>query len=79
MGLNDSLVLAVAHELQHLLMTSQAKQNLQYEKDSILPVTTLHEVGGVLGRPVHTFFWALTNSWSRLWLIELEVALEQDN
>ena len=29
-------------------------------------VTTLHDVGGVLGRPLDTFFWALTMSWSRL-------------
>ena len=30
------------------------------------PVTTLHDFGGVLGGPLDTFFWALTNSWSRL-------------
>jgi hypothetical protein len=29
-------------------------------------VTTLHGFGGVLGRPLDTFFWALTLSWSRL-------------
>ena len=29
-------------------------------------VTTLHDFGGVLGRPLETFFWALTISWSRL-------------
>jgi len=29
-------------------------------------VTTLHDVGGVLERPLDTFFWALTISWSRL-------------
>ena len=29
-------------------------------------VTTLHEFGGVLGRTLDTFFWALTISWSRL-------------
>ena len=29
-------------------------------------VTTLHGVGGVLGWPLDTFFWALTISWSRL-------------
>jgi hypothetical protein len=29
-------------------------------------VTTLHDVGGMLGRPLDTFFWALTISWSRL-------------
>ena len=29
-------------------------------------VTTLHDFGGVLGRPLHTFSWALTISWSRL-------------
>jgi hypothetical protein len=28
-------------------------------------VTTLHEFGGVLGRPFDTFFWALTITWSR--------------
>ena len=29
-------------------------------------VTTLHDFGGVSGRPLDTFFWALTISWSRL-------------
>ena len=29
-------------------------------------LTTLHDFGGVLGRPVDTFYWALTNSWSQL-------------
>jgi hypothetical protein len=29
-------------------------------------VTTLHNFGGVLGRPLDTFFWALTISWSQL-------------
>jgi hypothetical protein len=29
-------------------------------------VTTLHDSGGVLRRPLDTFFWALTISWSRL-------------
>ena len=29
-------------------------------------VTTLHDLGGVLGRPLDTFIWALTISWSRL-------------
>ena len=29
-------------------------------------VTSLHDFGGVLGRPSDTFFWALTISWSRL-------------
>ena len=29
-------------------------------------MTTLHDFGGVLGRPWGTFFWALTVSWSRL-------------
>ena len=29
-------------------------------------VTTLRDFGGVLGRPLDTFFWALTISWSRL-------------
>jgi hypothetical protein len=29
-------------------------------------VTTLHEFGGVSGRPLNTFSWALTISWSRL-------------
>ena len=27
---------------------------------------TLHDFGGVLGRPRDTFIWALTISWSRL-------------
>ena len=30
-------------------------------------VTTLHDFGGVLGRPLDTFFWALMISWS--WLL----------
>ena len=30
------------------------------------PWPHLHDVGGVLGRPLDTFFWALTISWSRL-------------
>jgi hypothetical protein len=29
-------------------------------------MTTLHDFGGVSGRPLHTFFWALTISQSRL-------------
>ena len=29
-------------------------------------VTTLHDFGSVLGRPLDAFFWALTISWSRL-------------
>ena len=29
-------------------------------------VTTWHDFRGVLGWPLDTFFWALTNSWSRL-------------
>jgi hypothetical protein len=29
-------------------------------------VTTLHDFEGVLGRPLDTFFWALTISWSQL-------------
>jgi hypothetical protein len=29
-------------------------------------VTTLHDFGGVLGRPLDTCFWALIISWSRL-------------
>jgi hypothetical protein len=29
-------------------------------------VTTLHDFGGVLGRALDTFCWALTSSWSRL-------------
>ena len=28
--------------------------------------THLHDFGGVLGGPVDTSLWALTNSWSRL-------------
>ena len=27
------------------------------------PMTTLHGFGGILGRPLDTFFWALTMSW----------------
>ena len=29
-------------------------------------MTTLHDLGGELGRHLDTFFWALTISWSRL-------------
>ena len=32
-------------------------------------VTTLHDCGGMLGRPLDTFLWALTISWSRLLLV----------
>ena len=39
-------------------------------------VTTLHDFGGVLGRPLDTFFRALTISWSQLMLM-CEVALSQ--
>ena len=28
-------------------------------------VTTLHDLGGMLGWPLDTFLWALTKSWSR--------------
>ena len=44
-------------------------------------MTTLHDFGGVLGRPLDTFFWALTISWSRLlasWLV-CEVILSSNN
>jgi hypothetical protein len=37
-------------------------------------VTTLHDFVGVLGRPLHTFFWALAISWHGSWLV-CEVAL----
>ena len=32
-------------------------------------MTTLHDFGGFLGQPLDTFFWALTISWSRSWLV----------
>ena len=35
----------------------------QYTRES---VTTLQEFGGVLGRPLDTFFRVLTISWSEL-------------
>jgi len=38
-------------------------------------VTTLHDFGGVPGRPLDTFFWALTISWARLLALVCEVAL----
>ena len=41
-------------------------------------VTTRHDVGGVLGWPLDTFFWALTISWSRPWLV-CEVALYNES
>ena len=31
----------------------------------------------ILGRPLQTFFWALTNSWSRSWLV-YEVAIRDE-
>ena len=34
-------------------------------------VSKLHDLGGVLGRPWDTFFWALIISWSRLLALEL--------
>ena len=37
-------------------------------------MTTLHDFGGVLGRPLDTFFWALTISCHGFWVI-CEVAL----
>ena len=36
--------------------------------------TTVHDFGSVVGRPLDTFFWALTNSWLRSWLV-CEMAL----
>ena len=45
-------------------------------------VTTVHDVGGVLGRPLHTFFWAPTISWSRLlarvWSGPVDLELSDD-
>ena len=38
-------------------------------------VTTLRDFGGVLERPLDTFFWALTNSLSQLLALFCEVAL----
>ena len=32
-------------------------------------MTALHDFGGVLGRPLDTFSWALTISWSGSWLV----------
>ena len=37
-------------------------------------VTTLHDFGGVLGRPLDTFIWAQTILWSRLLARVCEVA-----
>ena len=38
-------------------------------------VTTLHDFEGVSGRPLDTFLWALTISWSRLVALVCDVAL----
>ena len=32
-------------------------------------MTTLHDFGGVLGRPLDTFFWALTIHGHSSWLV----------
>ena len=40
-------------------------------------VTTLHDFGGVMRRPLDTFVWALTMSWSRL-LARGEVAMSHN-
>ena len=42
-------------------------------------VTTRHDFGGVLGRPLDTFFWALKISWSRLLAHVCEVVLIPTN
>ena len=46
-------------------------------------MTTLHDIGGLLGRPSDTFFWALTISWSRMILVVSEeehfVELDSDH
>jgi hypothetical protein len=44
-------------------MKAQSHMTSHYTRGSM---TTLHELGGVLGQPLHTFFWALTISWSHL-------------
>ena len=41
-------------------------------------VTTLYDFGGALRQPLHTFFWALTISWSQLLGRVCEVALRKD-
>jgi hypothetical protein len=44
-------------------LRAQSHTTSQYTWGS---VTTLHDIGGVLGRSLDTLFWALTISWSRL-------------
>ena len=44
-------------------LRAQSHMASHYTRDS---VSTLDDFGGVLGRPLDTFFWAFTISWSRL-------------
>ena len=44
-------------------LRAQLDMASQYTWDSM---TTLHDFGGILERPLGTFFWALTISWSQL-------------
>jgi hypothetical protein len=47
----------------NILLRAWSPMTSHYTRGS---VTTLDEFGGVLGRPLDTFFWALTISWSQL-------------
>jgi hypothetical protein len=46
-----------------ILLRAQSHMTSHYTRGS---VTTLHDFGGVLGRPLNPFVWALLISWSRL-------------
>ena len=52
------------NSLKEHLVEGLVHMTSHYTRES---VTTLPDFGGVLGRPLDTFFWALTISWS--WLL----------
>ena len=45
-------------------LRARSRMTIHYTWGSVAP---LHDFGGVLGRPLDTFFWALKKSWS--WLL----------
>ena len=55
------------HELKNhwksIPLRARSHMTSHYTRESL---TTLHDFGGVLGRPLDTFPWALTIPWSRL-------------
>ena len=49
--------------LKEHLVEGRSHMTSHYTRGS---VTTVHDFGGGLGRPLDTFIWALTISWSQL-------------